>query len=182
MGRPPVPAKKREKKGGPSNRGRPPCRYNYDGDAPSVLAVAQSLPAERWKKVTWREREVKPLTSRFAAVRVHPAHGYHHGEPPRPAEWLLIEWPENEPHPTRYWLSTLSKHTPLSELVSQAKMRWHIEQNYQELKDELGLDHFEGRSWIGWHRHVTMTMVAYGFLVVERLQGLKKGLPVQAQA
>jgi SRSO17 transposase len=170
---PPVPAKKRENKSG---LGRPTCRYDYDSEPLSTLKLAQQLPADHWKQVTWAEGTKKSLTSRFAAVRVHPAFDWHEGLGPRPAEWLLVEWPEGEQKPTRYWLSTLAEEAPLEDLVVQAKWRWHIEQDYQHLKDELGLDHFEGRSWVGWHRHVTMTMIAHAFLVVERLQGLKKGL------
>ena len=115
------------------------------------------------------------MQSRFAALRVHPSKGYHEGKPLRPQEWLLIEWPEGQDKPEHYWLSTLPESTSLVDLVHQAKWRWHIEQDYQQLKDELGLDHFEGRSWIGWHRHVTMTMVAFGFLILERVLGAKKG-------
>lgn len=171
---PPVPTKKREKKAG---RGRPPTGYDYgDHTPPSVMEVALGLAPDMWQTVTWAEGTKKDLASRFTALRVHPSHGYHDGLPPRPAEWLLVEWPDGEEKPTRFWLSTLPENTELVELVRQAKWRWHIEQDYQQLKDELGLDHFEGRSWIGWHRHVTMTMIAHGFLVLERLQGLKKGL------
>lgn len=156
---------------------RAPERYDYgDQRPPSVLGVAQALPAEAWQSVTWAEgSRNKPLQSRFAVLRVRPSQGYHEGKPLRPLEWLLIEWPEQEPNPTHYWLSTLPETTPLGELVCQAKWRWHVEQSYRELKDELGLDHFEGRSWVGWHRHVTMTMVAFGFLVLERLQGVERG-------
>lgn len=159
-----------------SNRGRAPTRYDYgDQEPPSVLQVAQNLPPDAWKTISWDQGSRGPLQSRFAALRVHPSHGYHAGQPLRPMEWLLIEWPEGQEKPEHYWLSTLPETTPLLDLVRQAKWRWHIEQDYQQLKDELGLDHFEGRSWVGWHRHVTMTMVAFGFLVLERLQGAKKG-------
>lgn len=160
-----------------SNRGRTPTRYDYgDQEPPSVLEVAQGLSPSAWVDVSWREGTRGQLQSRFAALQIHPSHGYHEGKPLRPAEWLLIEWPEGNEKPVHYWLSTLPEETPLIELINQAKWRWHIEQDYQQLKDELGLDHFEGRSWIGWHRHVTMTLVAFGFLVLERLQGVKKGL------
>lgn len=159
-----------------SNRGRAPTRYDYgEQEPPSVLEVARGLPADAWQIVSWDEGSRGPLRSRFAALRVHPSHGYHEGKALRPLEWLLIEWPEGQEKPEHYWLSTLPETTLLLDLVRQAKWRWHIEQDYQQLKDELGLDHFEGRSWIGWHRHVTMTMVAFGFLMLERLYGAKKG-------
>jgi SRSO17 transposase len=159
-----------------SNRGRAPTRYDYgDQEPPSVLQVAQGLPPEAWETIAWDQGSRGPLRSRFAALRVHPSKGYHEGKPLRPLEWLLIEWPEGQDKPEHYWLSTLPESTPLVDLVRQAKWRWHIEQDYQQLKDELGLDHFEGRSWVGWHRHVTMTMVAFGFLVLERLRDAKKG-------
>ena len=88
---------------------------------------------------------------------------------------MIIEWPESEEKPTGYWLSNLPEDVPLEKLVRLAKMRWHIEQDYQQLKEELGLDHFEGRKWIGWHRHVTLTMVAFAFLLLERIRGQKRG-------
>lgn len=159
-----------------STRGRAPTRYDYgDQEPPSVLEVARCLPADAWQTVSWDEGSRGPLQSRFAALRVHPSHGYHEGKPVRPLEWLLIEWPEGQEKPEHYWLSTLPETTPLLDLVCKAKWRWHIEQDYQQLKDELGLDHFEGRTWMGWHRHVTMAMIAFGFLVLERLRGPKKG-------
>lgn len=156
--------------------GRPRTRWDYGEHRPlSVLQVAQNLPLDCWQAVTWRDRTQGPLTSRFAAIRVSPSHGYHAGQPPRPAEWLIIEWPESESAPTDFWLSNLPADTPLEKLVRLAKARWHIEQDYQQLKDELGLDHFEVRTWIGWHRHVTLVMLAFSFLLLERLRGKKGG-------
>jgi SRSO17 transposase len=113
------------------------------------------------------------MTSRFAAVRVQPAHGHTQGEIREPVQWLLIEWPEGEAASAKYCRSTLPEQTPLRDLVWWAKLRWWIEQNYQPLKDELGLDHFEGRSWPGWHHHVTLTLVALAFLVLEMLRNKK---------
>ena len=109
-----------------------------------------------------------PLTSRFAAVRVRPAHRDYWRSAPRPEEWCLIEWPEGESEPTKYWLSTLPQDTPLADLVDQAKLRWRIERDYQELKQEIGLGHYEGRGWRGFHHHATLAIAAYGFLVSER--------------
>ncbi len=154
-----------------AGRGRPATRWDYGGQRPrSVLDVAQALPAAAYRRVTWREGSKGKLASRFARVRVWPAHGYWEGKPPEDEQWLLIEWPADAAEPTKYWLATIPRRTSLVQLVRLAKARWRVEQDYQQLKDELGLDHFEGRSWLGWHHHVTMTMVAYGFLVREQLR------------
>jgi SRSO17 transposase len=134
----------------------------------STKEVAFSLQASAWKTVTWREGTRKPLSSRFAAVRLRPAHRDYLLPEPYPVEWLLIEWPKEEPEPTKYWLSTLPEDIPLKELVRIAKHRWVIERDYQELKQELGLGHYEGRGWRGFHHHATLCIAAYGFLVAER--------------
>jgi SRSO17 transposase len=84
--------------------------------------------------------------------------------------WLLAEWPDGKDAPTDFWLSNLPADTPIDRLVGLAKLRWRVEQDYRELKDALGLDHFEGRSWPGWHHHVTLVSVAHGFLTLERLK------------
>ena len=105
----------------------------------SVKELALSLPADAWKKVTWRQGVKQNLQSRFAALRVRPAHRDYERSKPHPEEWLLIEWPTGEPEPTKYWLSTVPADTPLAELVHLAKHRWIIERDYQELKQELGL-------------------------------------------
>jgi SRSO17 transposase len=118
--------------------------------------------------VTWREGTRADLTSRFAAVRVRPAHRDYCAGTPRAEEWLLVEWPAGEPKPTKYWLSTLPTETPLQKLVGTAKARWRIERDYQELKQEIGLGHFEGRGWRGFHHHASLCIAAYGFLVAER--------------
>src|SRR5204862_6385164 len=106
--------------------------------------------------------------SRFAALRVRAAHRDYWSSEPRPEEWLLIEWPKQEAEPTKYWLSTLPASTKLSDLVRLAKQRWIIERDYQELKQELGLGHYEGRGWRGFHHHATLCIAASGFLVAER--------------
>lgn len=134
----------------------------------STKEVALSLPASAWTIVTWREGTQTKLRSRFAAVRLRPAHRDYLLPEPYPVEWLLIEWPKDEPEPTKYWLSTLPEETPLKELVRIAKHRWIIERDYQELKQELGLGHYEGRGWRGFHHHATLCIAAYGFLVAER--------------
>ena len=134
----------------------------------SVHELARSLPASGWKTVRWREGTRKSLRSRFAALRVRPAHRDDWRSEPRPEEWLLIEWPSQEAEPTKYWFSTLPVNTPLPALVRLAKHRWIIERDYQELKQELGLGHYEGRGWRGFHHHATLCIAAYGFLVAER--------------
>ena len=106
--------------------------------------MALALPKRAWRRVTWREGTNTRLTSRFAAVRVRPAHRDYNRTTPRPEEWCLIEWPSGETEPTKYWLATLPTEMPLREFVHMAKLRWRIERDYQELKQELGLDIMKG--------------------------------------
>lgn len=134
----------------------------------SAETLARSLPKTAWQRVTWRAGTNGVLTSRFAAGRARPAHRDELRHEPRPEEWFLIKWPEGEDGPTKYWLSTLPPETPLAELVGQTKLRWRIERDYQELKQEIGLGHYEGRSWRGFHHHASLCIAAYGFLVSER--------------
>jgi SRSO17 transposase len=134
----------------------------------SVKEMALSLPAQAWKTITWRQGTDRKLRSRFAAVRLRPAHRDYWQAQPHPEEWLLIEWPKGEDEPTKYWFSTLPAETKLKDLVAVAKQRWIIERDYQELKQELGLGHYEGRGWRGFHHHATLCIAAYGFLVAER--------------
>ena len=133
-----------------------------------VRELALSLPFSAWQTVVWREGTGKSLRSRFAAVRIRTAHRDYWSSEPRPEECLLIEWPREATEPTKYWLSTLPIDTKLSDLVRLAKQRWIIERDYQELKQELGLGHYEGRGWRGFHHHATLCIAAYGFLVAER--------------
>jgi SRSO17 transposase len=150
--------------------GRPPrlLRRDPDHQPLSVKELAFSLPAESWKTVNWRQGTRHKLRSRFAAVRVRPANRDYWRAEPHPQEWLLIEWLEEEAEPAKYWLSTLPAKTKLKDLVAIAKQRWIIERDYQELKQELGLGHYEGRGWRGFHHHATLCIAAYGFLVAER--------------
>ena len=150
-------------------RGRPRHKPLEVGAPISVLEISQGRPPELWRRVTWREGTKGPMTSRFAATRVLPSHSYQHGGVKEDTLWLLTEWPEAEAAPTKFWLANLPGDTSLLSLVRLAKIRWWIEQGYQQLKDELGMDHYEGRSWQGWHHHVTMTMLAFGFLTLEAL-------------
>ncbi len=135
---------------------------------PSVKELAQELKPQDWQTISWREGTNARLSGRFAAVRVHSAHRYQKQSQLSRAEWLVIEWPPDEDEPTKYWLSTLPPQSSLSELVYALKMRWYIERDYQELKQEIGLGHFEGRGWTGFHHHATLCIAAYGFLVAER--------------
>jgi SRSO17 transposase len=135
-------------------------------NAISVKEVALGLRAKAWRTISWREGSNEWLSSRFARVRVSVASSHERAEKPA-KEWLLIEWPEGEDEPTKYWLSTLPKTISLRDLVDAAKLRWRIERDYQELKQEVGLGHFEGRGWRGFHHHATLCIAAYGFLISE---------------
>ena len=151
-------------------RGRPPTLLRRDKNHQpiSVKQLAESLAASAWENVSWREGTKQRLRSRFAALRVRVAHrDYWRSELPA-EEWLLIEWPTEESEPTKYWLATLSAEAKLAALVKLAKHRWIIERDYEELKQELGLGHYEGRGWRGFHHHGTLCIAAYGFLVAER--------------
>ncbi len=151
-------------------QGRPPkyLRRSRRHAPVTVKHLALALPPQAWKKVSWREGTRSQLHSRFAAVCVRPAHRDFERSKPYPEQWLLIEWPHQEAEPTKYWLSTLSAETKLKDLVGMAKQRWIIERDYEELKQELGLGHYEGRGWRGFHHHATLCIAAYGFLVAER--------------
>ena len=154
----------------PTGKGRRPnTRLRRDENHQPVWAkeLAQALDQEQWQTVTWREGSNAPLSSRFAVVRVRPANGDCKRSQARDVEWLLIEWPENEDEPTKYWLSTLPEDTKIEDLVDIAKLRWRIERDYQDLKQEIGLGHYEGRGWRGFHHHAALAIVAYGFLICE---------------
>jgi SRSO17 transposase len=150
---------------------RPLKRFQRDArhQPIGVLELAQALPAKRWRKVSWREGTNAALSSRFARVRVRAANDNR----TRAEEWLLIEWPAADSEPVHYWLSTLPDSTSFKTLVANAMGRWMIERDYQELKSELGLSHYEGRNWRGFHHHATLCIAAYGFLMSERLRGKK---------
>lgn len=158
---PPLPSKQ---------MGRPSRLLRRDKDHQPVSAkeLALSLPKDSWTSVNWRQGTRQKLRSRFAAVRVRPAHRDYWQAEPHAEEWLLMEWPKGQAEPTKYWLSTLPTATKLKLLVATAKQRWIIERDYEELKQELGLGHYEGRGWRGFHHHATLCISAYGFLVAER--------------
>jgi SRSO17 transposase len=152
------------------SRGRPPTHVRRTAThAPqSLKQLAVVLPTTAWRTVTWREGTRGAMRSRFARLRVRPAHRHEQRTEPRAEEWLLIEWPRGAAEPTKYWLSTLPATMAIADLVRLAKLRWRIERDYQELKDELGLDHFEGRGWRGFHHHGALCIAAYAFLAAER--------------
>ena len=150
---------------------RPRLRYR---DRPCSLAqLALQAGQQACVELLWRRGSKGLQRGRFLALRVRPA-----GVTPRrlarqdggelPVRWLLVEWPVGKAEPTKYWLSNLPETTPIVELVRLARSRWRVEQDYRELKGALGLDHFEGRGWVGWHHHVTLVSVAHGFLTLER--------------
>jgi SRSO17 transposase len=148
--------------------GRPPKKGRCAApNATSVKDLALSLRPRAWRTIKWREGTNDWLSSRFARVRVHVASSHERSEKPS-KEWLLIEWPEGEDEPTKYWLSTLPSNIPFRDLVDAAKLRWRIERDYEELKQEVGLGHYEGRGWRGFHHHATLCIAAYGFLISER--------------
>lgn len=153
-----------------SGRGRRPTLLRRDAaHRPiSVKTLALDLPKSAWRAVPWREGSAERLSSRFARVRICVARNDFKRRGARPPEWLLIEWPKGEAEPTKYWLSNCAADIALHRLVYLAKLRWRIERDYQELKQEVGLDHFEGRGWRGFHHHATLCIAAYGFLISER--------------
>jgi SRSO17 transposase len=147
-------------------KGRPRTRYRDDEYPP--ISIADLAAQLNYRKVTWREGSRGWQSSRFAAVRIRTAHKHLHCHPPGEEQWLLCEWPEGEPAPTKHWLSTLPKETSVRTLVRLAKLRWRVERDYQEMKQELGLDHYEGRTWRGFHHHAALCAVAHGFLALKR--------------
>ena len=155
-----------------SGRGRVPVLLRRDAQhrPQSVKQLACDLAPQHWHDVTWREGTNAKLCSRFARVRVRAAHRDYWRRELRQSQWLLIEWPEGDSEPLKYWLSTLSEDTSLERMVYEAKMRWRIERDYQDLKQDLGLAHFEGRGWRGFHHHASLSIAAYGFLLAQRLQ------------
>jgi SRSO17 transposase len=153
-----------------SKMGRPPRLLRRDEQHQPLSAknLAQCLSTTDLRKVSWREGIRGMMRSRFAALRVRAAHRDYWRKEPHPEQWLLIEWPTKEKEPTKYWLSNLPASIHLRKLVAITKLRWRIERDYEELKQELGLGHFEGRNWRGFHHHATLAIAAYGFLVQER--------------
>jgi SRSO17 transposase len=153
-----------------TGRGRPGKRLRRDAAHQPVSAktLALELAANAWQQIKWRDGSNTPLRSRFARWRVRPARDDAKRCEPAPEEWLLIEWPEGETEPDHYWLATLPADISLERMVDQAKLRWRIERDYLELKQEVGLGHYEGRGWRGFHHHASLCVAAYGFLISEK--------------
>jgi SRSO17 transposase len=157
-----------------SGRGVVPTRLRV-GDAQqhrpqSIKELALELTSSQWQTIEWREGSNFTLRSRFARVRVRAAHREHRRTQLRAEEWLLIEWPEGHKEPMKYWLSTLAEDVALQRMVFEAKMRWRIERDYQDLKQEVGLGHYEGRGWRGFHHHASLSIAAYGYLMEQQLR------------
>jgi len=153
-----------------TGRGRPGKRLRRDETHQPVAAktLAMELDADAWQQIKWRDASNTPLSSRLARWRVRPAHGDARRSEPAAEEWLLIEWPEDAAEPDHYWFCTLPADISLERMVDQAKLRWRIERDYLELKQEVGLGHYEGRGWRGFHHHATLCIAAYGFLISEK--------------
>jgi SRSO17 transposase len=159
-------------------RGRPNTRPHPDREAESIGALVARLGEERLKTVTFRDGlDGRPVKSRFMFVRVRAAHHWRPHDrrwangsevPPR-EEWLIAEWPKGRAEPTDYWLANLPASTKPGRLARLARLRWKIELDYRQLKGQLGLDHYEGRSWLGWYHHTALVTAAHGFLTLERL-------------
>ena len=168
----------------PGHAPLPPLPYTGRGNVPtrqrmgqatherpvSMKELAKKLPAGHWQTIEWREGSNFTLRSRFARVRVHAAHRDDERTELRPEQWALIEWPEGHMEPMKYWLSTLPEDMPLQRMVLEAKMRWRIERDYQDLKQDLGLGDYEGRGWRGFHHHASLAIAAYGFLMAQQLR------------
>jgi SRSO17 transposase len=161
-----VPAPKR-------TSGRPPKRLRPDREPVAIGELIAGLRSEEWQTLAFRDGpDGEPMTSRFAFLRVRAGNLWHKGyveEPPH-EEWLIAEWPEGSEEPTDYWLSDLPADTEPERLARLARLRWKIELDYRQLKGELGLDHYEGRSWLGWYHHTALVTAAHGFLTLERLR------------
>lgn len=168
----------------PGHAPLPPPAYSGRGNVPtrqclgeaanerplSMKELARTLPASQWQTLEWREGTNFALRSRFARVRVRAAHRDYQRGQQRPEQWALIEWPEGHKEPMKYWLSTLPEDMALQRMVLEAKMRWRIERDYQDLKQDLGLGDYEGRGWRGFHHHASLAIAAYGFLMAQQLR------------
>ena len=153
-----------------SGKGRPPKLMRRDEEHQPVSAkeIALSLPPGAWQTITWRQGACEALSSRFARARVRAAHRDYNLTQARLEEWLVIEWPKGEAEPIKYWLSTLPQDIDFTSLVDITKLRWRIERDYLDLKQEIGIGHYEGRGWRGFHHHATLCIAAYAFLISER--------------
>jgi SRSO17 transposase len=154
----------------PGEAGRPRTFWSADAGPVKISEAAKHLGREAYSIVRWREGSRGRQSSRFVAWWVQSAENCRKGRGRTPTEpqWLLCEWPDGEDAPTKFWLAAFPKNTSLAALVRLAKLRWRVERDYQELKQEVGLDHYEGRTWRGFHHHATLCSVAHGFLALRR--------------
>jgi SRSO17 transposase len=149
--------------------GRPKSRPRPDREPETVGDLIARVAATQSRTVDFRAGpDGEPVSSWFVFTQITAAHGWQHGQAPRREEWLIAEWPLGKPEPSDYWISNLPADTEPEQLARLARLRWKIELDYKQLKGELGLDHYEGRSWIGWHHHTALVTVAHGFLTLER--------------
>jgi len=152
----------------PGQGGKAPTRYVDDKYEPiSISDLVKNIPRNEYKRISWREGSRGRQTSRFLAFRVRVAADHHYGKPPSEEQWLICNWLEGEKTP-KFFFSTLPASTSLKELARMARLRWRVERDYQELKQEIGLDHYEGRTWRGFHHHATLCTVAHAFLALRR--------------
>jgi SRSO17 transposase len=152
----------------PKTAKKGPARRNAHATRGAPVSIGDLSKELTYRTVTWREGTRGKQSSRFAAVRIHTAHRHTAGAAPGPEEWLLCEWPSTEKAPTKHYLVSLPASTSMRELVRVAKLRWRVERDYQDLKGEVGLDHFEGRTWIGFHHHAALCSAAHAFLALRR--------------
>ena len=151
--------------------GRPRGRLRPDRKPQAITKLIAELDRKEWQTVAFRDGpDGEPMSSNFAFVRVRAAHRWKWGFTTEPREeWLICEWPEGEEAPTDYWLSNLPRDEEPERLARLARLRWKIELDYKQLKGELGLDQYEGRSYLGWHHHTALVTAAHGFITLERL-------------
>jgi len=154
----------------PGQAGKDPTWWTSEDEPVAIQDLALIVSEAAYERVYWRQGSQGRQSSRFVALRVRPAENWHKGkaQPPAAEVWLLCEWPRGEQEPTKFWLSTLPEDTPIKMLVRLAKLRWRVERDYQEMKQEVGLDHFEGRTWAGLHHHGALCALAHGFLALRR--------------
>jgi len=153
--------------------GRQKSRPRPDREPEQIGKLIERLGPGHFKTVTFRDGpDGKHMRSRFCFLRVRAAHDWENRSHPRREEWLIAEWPKGGEQPTDYWLSNLPADTEPERLARLARLRWKIELDYKQLKGELGLDHYEGRSWLGWYHHTALVTAAHGFLTLERLRPL----------
>jgi SRSO17 transposase len=153
-----------------AGKGRPRSRPHPDRDPVAIAQLVADLPAEQFQTVTFRDGpDAEPVTSRFCFVRVRASNRAEKRTPwPPREEWLIAEWPEGHEKPSDYWISNLPEDSEPEKLARLARLRWKIELDYKQLKGELGLDHYEGRSYLGWYHHTALVTAAHGFLTLER--------------